>query len=156
MEKSYYTQAKNEDFQFVEEFVRQVQVCRDASWCSGHVWFRTESILRADLNACIKKTIYRKYGSLVPPMGPAGTPPAAPVPTVDGTKVSWPAVPKATAYAVYELERVSATSKEWNANLVYRGESTSYTGVARKNYAVLAIAGRDLSPLSRVVYIAKQ
>ena len=156
MEKSYYTQAKNEDFQFVEEFVKQVQVCRDASWCGGHVWFRTESILRADLNACIKKTIYRKGGSLVPPMGPAGTPPAAPVPTVDGTKVSWPAVPKATAYAVYELERASATSKEWNANLVYRGESTSYTGVARKNYAVLAIAGRDLSPLSRVVYIAKQ
>ena len=153
MEKSYYTQAKNEDFQFVEEFVKQVQVCRDASWCSGHVWFRTESILRADLNACIKKTIYRKGGSLVPPMGSA---PAAPVPTVDGTKVSWPAVPKATAYAVYELERASATSKEWNANLVYRGESTSYTGVARKNYAVLAIAGRDLSPLSRVVYIAKQ
>ena len=35
MEKSYYTQAKNEDFQFVEEFVKQVQVCRDASWCSG-------------------------------------------------------------------------------------------------------------------------
>jgi len=57
---------------------------------------------------------------------------------------------------VYELERASATSKAWNANLVYRGESTSYTGVARKNYAVLAIAGRDLSPLSPVVYIAKQ
>ena len=156
MEKSYYTQAKNEDFQFVEEFVRQVQVCRDASWCGGHVWFRTESILRADLNACIRKTIYRKYGSLVPPMGPTGTPPAAPAPVVDGTKVSWAAFQGATAYAVYELERASATSKAWNANLVYRGESTSYTGVARKNYAVLAIAGRNLSPLSPVVYIAKQ
>ena len=156
MEKSYYTQAKNEDFQFVEEFVKQVQVCRDAAWCGGHVWFRTESILRTDLNACIKNTIYRKSGSLVPPMGPAGTAPAAPAPAVNGTKVSWAAVQGATAYAVYELERTSAASKEWNANLVYRGESTSYTGVARKNYAVLAIAGRDLSPLSPVVYIAKQ
>ena len=75
---------------------------------------------------------------------------------MDGTKVSWAAVQGATAYAVYELERASAGSKEWNASLVYRGESTSYTGVVRKNYAVLAIAGRNLSPLSPVVYIAKQ
>ena len=58
MHESYYSLPKNEDFQYVDEFVRQVDVCRKAPGCQGHVWFRAESILRPGLYDSIKNTIY--------------------------------------------------------------------------------------------------
>lgn len=153
MEPSYYTQAKNEEFQYVDEFIQQIKVCRGSSWCKGHVWFRTESIMKEELFACIRDNIYKGHGSLVPEMGPAtGALPGIPEVTVSGTTLQWPSDPAATSYAVYQLVRRNSGTV-WDAVLVYKGKANSYTGAPGKNYIVLAAGGRRYSAHSDPVYV---
>lgn len=153
MEPSYYSQAKNGEFQYVDEFIKQINICRNASWCKGHVWFRTESILKEELNQCVRRKIYSGHGSLVPEMGPdAGSRPAPPSVSASDGKLSWDADSEATGgYAVYEVERRSSTSRTWDAKLVARTRKTAYAGSAGKHYVVLSIGTRRYSAPSEVV-----
>ena len=155
MDPTYYNQAKNGEFQYVDEFIKQISLCRGASYCKGHVWFRTESILKAELNRCVRDKIYAGVGSLVPEMGPDASPrPSMPVVEVNGTTLKWQSDPDATAgYAVYELSRVSAGSKSWTAKLVKRTSSTSFTGKSGTNYVVMALGARRYSTPSDPVWI---
>ncbi|MCR5326125.1 MAG: family 10 glycosylhydrolase [Bacteroidales bacterium] len=147
MEPSYYSQAKNGEFQYVDEFIKQIDICRNASWCKGHVWFRTESILKEELNLCVRQKIYAGRGSLVPEMGPdVASRPIPPVVSVSGSRLSWDAVQGASGgYAVFELVRRSASSHVWEARLVKRLRTTGFSGSAGKTYTVLSIGGRRYS-----------
>ena len=153
MDPSYYSQAKNGEFQYVDEFIKQIGICRNASWCKGHVWFRTESILKAELNSCVRQKIYGGYGSLVPEMGPdVGNRPVPPVVSVSGRKLTWDAVPDATGgYAVYDVVRRNSSSKLWDAKLVARVKTPAFAGTSGKSYCVVAVGTRRYSSPSEVV-----
>ena len=153
MEPSYYNEAKNGEFQYVDEFIKQIGICRGAAWCKGHVWFRTESILKEALNSCVRNKIYGGHGSLVPEMGPAvGSTPIPPSVKVSGGKLTWDPVPDASGnYAVYEVVRRSASSHAWDAKLIARTKNTSHSVSSGKSYCVVAIGKRRYSAPSEVV-----
>lgn len=154
MDPTYYNQAKNGEFQYVNEFIKQINICRNAAWCKGHVWFRTESILKAELNKCVREKIYAGYGSLVPEMGPdVASRPIPPAVTASGGNLSWEAVDGAGGgYAVYVVERRTSGGKIWDAKMIARTKTTSYAVSAGKNYCVVAIGTRRYSAPSEVVF----
>lgn len=140
-------------FESMDEFIRQVNECREASYVQGHVWFRTVHILDGKFKPTLQNVIY-KYGSLVPKIGKSDREtPGRPVVSLNGTEIQWAEVPGAEGYAVYELSR---ESDGWHANLVYSGPHISYKGQRRCNYAVLAYAGKEKGDLSEVTFIPSE
>lgn len=140
-------------FESMDEFVRQVTECRQASWVQGHVWFRTAFILKNTFLPVLKRDIYA-YGSLVPKIGLSEQgAPGRPAPTRNGTRIQWAEVDGADGYAVYLLVRDEHDRSQWKAELVYQGPHISYEGAVRENYAVLAYAGKEKSDLSDVIFI---
>lgn len=140
-------------FESMNEFVRQVEACRSASWVQGHVWFRTAFILSGNFLPSLRSDIY-KYGSLMPKIGESDRPaPDRPDVSLIGKTLQWNEVSGADGYAVYLLTRESPKSREWTANLVYQGPHVSFEGDERSNYVVLAYAGKEKSDLSEVIFI---
>lgn len=170
-------------FENLEEYDLQVQECREAKdYVYGNIWFTTKSILRPEFAEHMKTTFY-KYPSLTPNFRADRTPQTVKAPKLrtrsDGM-VSWLSDRNIDKYALYELEAVSTTRERksaasktvWRANLVqifhtydqaqvyrdsesvgYRNTGFFYGGTPGKNYVVIAIKGKDYSPLSNVVYV---
>ena len=125
-------------FESMDEFVRQVDQCRQAPWTLGHVWFRTASVLGGQFLPTLQNVIY-KYGSLVPAIGRSEGPvPARPSVTLTGKRLQWTEVEGAEGYAVYQLFRESDKSRSWTARLVYQGPHISFEGSERNNYLSFA------------------
>jgi uncharacterized lipoprotein YddW (UPF0748 family) len=143
-------------FETMDEFVRQVSECRQASWVQGHVWFRTAFILRDNFLSVLKRNIYN-YGSLMPKIGASDRAvPGRPRVSRNGTRIQWEEVDGADGYAVYRLVRDDHDRSQWTAGLVYKGPHISYEGQVRDNYFVLAYAGKEKSDPSEVIFIPSE
>lgn len=53
-----YNKGLDVPFSSLGEFSRQLELCRNASWVKGHVWFRTKYILEDDFKAYILSELY--------------------------------------------------------------------------------------------------
>ena len=140
-------------FTSISEFYNEVQTCRQYPQMKGNCWFRANMyVLRSDFAAYLRSTIYPD-ACLTPRL--LRSAPAvslkAPAISLSGSIISWSAVEGAKKYAVYELKH--KTAGDWTTTLVQCDEKLSFSGAANKNYAVVAICGRDRSEVSNVVFI---
>ncbi len=138
-------------FADINQFSRQLELCRANNNVIGHIWFRTQHIMNKSFQNLFRDSVY-KYESLIPTMGTVtDAVPAAPVIRQDGNKVVWEKTDNAKGYAVYELERKGETNT-WRANMVQKGVFTQYSASPEKNYIVVAYNGKAKSPNSNIVY----
>lgn len=149
-------------FEDLSEYDLQIKECREASdYVWGNIWFTTGSILQPDFARHMKENFY-KYPSLTPNFRKDRIAKSIESPHIEirGNKISWKKSADAKMYAVYELEveslirdRTTRTTKTiWRANLKEVIRENNYTAEPRRHYTVLAIWGKDYSPLSNVVY----
>ncbi len=140
-------------FESMDEFIRQVEDSRKASWSWGHVWFRTAFVLTGNFLPTLRDVIYQ-YGSLVPKMGHSTrNAPARPTVTLTGKQLQWAEVEGADGYAVYQLVRERTNSRDWTGQLVYQGPHITFEGSERNNYVVISYSGREKSDISEVIFI---
>ncbi len=138
-------------FADINQFARQVALCRANGNVAGHVWFRTKHIMSNSFQNLFRNDIYR-YGSLVPTIGNVtDVTPSAPSIRQSGNKITWDKVDNAKGYAVYELAKTER-SHVWSANMVHSGEDTKFNADPKKNYFVIAYNGKAKSVNSNIVY----
>ncbi len=160
-------------FESLEEYDLQIKECREAKdYVWGNIWFTTGSILKPEFHEHMRETFY-KYPSLTPNFRADNSQTTKVEPPVlkanDGT-ISWATHRNIEKYAVYELEvvnytrdRRNGTSKAvWRANLLEivhtwhkdgKWQNIHYPATPGKNYAVIAIKGKNYSDLSNIVYV---
>lgn len=157
-----YRWGEKNAFENLEEYDLQIKECREADYVYGNIWFTTGSILQPDFARHMRENFY-KYPSLTPNLRRfrESKQIASPQLSAKENRLSWNNIKGATEYAVYQLEVVSriVDRKEgkhqtiWRANLINVSKETSLKVDPQRNYAVLAIAGKDKSPLSNVVFV---
>jgi len=138
-------------FASLSEFTRQVDICRSTPYVKGHVWFRTEHLLRKGFREYVMDNIYTNP-TISPEIG--GEPdwrPSAPSVTLQGETLSWKQVRGADSYAVFRL--VPKGTHSWEGVLAYRGQAMVFKGRRGESYAVMALDGNTRSPLSPVMHI---
>lgn len=166
-----YRWGEKDAFESLEEYDLQIKECREAKdYVWGNIWFTTGSILKPEFAEHMKETFY-KYPSLTPNFRADRTAKKVAAPSLragNGT-ISWATDRKVDKYAVYELEVVNYTRERrnqtakttWRANLVQvvhtwdadgKNSNFYYPATPGKNYGVIAIKGKDYSPLSNIVY----
>ncbi len=139
-------------FSDINQYVRQLELCRTNNAVAGHVWFRTAHIMDRAFQNLFKNNVY-KYESLIPAFGKiTDVAPAVPSVRLDGKHIRWDAVPSAEGYAVYVLQR-RGIQGVWTANLVHKGEETSYKASGEANYVVISYNGRAKSGPSEVLFV---
>ena len=146
------------DLAAMDEYVLQVDECRDADFVQGNIWFTTHSLFRPDFLACLKEKIY-PYPSLIPKLGTSSDIVPAPVTVTekDGV-IRWEKSPAAKSYAIYRLyiskyspDGFSAT---WEGGLVGQTTENEFAVSERtENYVVVAINGKEKSSPSNVVFV---
>ena len=134
------------------ELKYQVELCRTKSQVCGNFWYNTTSLRSSTVRPYVKANVYPKP-ALTPRLVALPATLTPPVPTLEGKVIRWGASPSASDYVVLSLKRVSQTSKNWNAEIVYSGTKCEYTGVSGMNYIVLARSGSARSSFSEVVRV---
>lgn len=140
-------------FNDMGEFYNQVLTCRQYPQMKGNCWFRANMyVLQSTFASYLRSTIYPEQ--CLPPRLLRSAPAVkldAPVISLSGSNISWSAVEGAEKYAVYELKR--KPSGEWVTSLVRCDEKLTFGAAPNKNYAVVALCGRDRSEPSNAVFI---
>jgi len=149
---------KEKGFDSMDEYMLQIEECREAGFVQGNIWFTTRSLFRSDFLDYMKKNIY-PYPSLIPKLGTSSDIKPAPVTlTAENGVIKWQKDPAAKSYAVYKLyiskyspDGFSAT---WNGGLIATTSDTEFTVTDHEtNYVVVAINGKEKSAPSNVVFV---
>ena len=147
---------KEKGFENMDEFMLQMEECRQAPYVYGNIWFTTHSLFRPDFLEYMKENIY-PYPSLVPKLGTSSDiVPASPVVKVSDRKLKWSNAPGAEYYAVYKLDfkGENALNGVWKANLIATTKSNKFKETEHGvNYIVISVNGKEKSSPSNVVFI---
>ena len=147
---------KEKGFENMDEFMLQMEECRQAPYVYGNIWFTTHSLFRPDFLEYMKEKIY-PYPSLVPKLGASSDiVPASPVVKVSDRKLKWSNAPGAEYYAVYKLDfkGENALNGIWEANLIATTKSNKFKETEHGvNYIVISVNGKEKSSPSNVVFI---
>ena len=149
---------KEKGFDTMDEFVLQVDECRQADFVQGNIWFTTHSLFRKDFLECLQGKIYQ-YPSLIPKLGTSSDITPAPVTaTASDGVIRWEKSPAAQSYAIYKLY-ISGYSPDgfsafWQGGLIGQTTENSFSAPERaENYVVVAINGKEKSSPSNVVFV---
>ncbi len=138
-------------FSDINQFSRQVHLCRANQSVAGHIWFRTKFIMANAFQSLFINDIY-KTRSLAPAIGKViDIQPNAPVISQNGNKIVWDDVENAQGYAVYELTKEN-NGPEWQTKMVQNSTSTKFNSTTGKNYFVIAYNGKAKSAYSNIIY----